>query len=92
MITIFGQHSVTNYEVWKSAFDAIPEEHYVKYNIVGTGVYRMTGDSGVIVTHTFNSLEDAQSHKAMMESAEFSAMLEKMGGKTPVTYWIAEEV
>lgn len=92
MITIFGQHGVTDFETWKSVFDAVPEEHYVKFNIVGTGIYRMAGDSGVIITHTFNTLEDAQKHRAMMESDEFSAMLEKMGGKAPVTYWIAEEV
>ena len=78
MITIFGQHGVTDFETWKSGFDAIPEEHYVKYQIVGTGVYRMTGESGVIVTHTFNTLEDAQNHRAMMESAEMRAMLDKI--------------
>jgi hypothetical protein len=65
MITVFGQHGVADFEAWKSAFDTIPEEHYVKYKIVGTGVYRMIGDSGVIVTHTFNTLEDAQNHKAI---------------------------
>lgn len=91
MITIFGHHGVTDYDTWKKFFDAIPEEHYAKYKIVGTNVYRTPDGSAVIVMHTFNTLEDAQTHKQMMESAP-PASYEEIGIIPPLTYWIAEEV
>ena len=92
MITIFGQHAVTDYEAWKRFLDAAPREHYDRFGIVGESVYRTVDGSAVIVMHTFNNLEDAQKHKNMMESADGKAMIEQNGGKLPLTYWMAEEV
>ncbi|OGO21538.1 MAG: hypothetical protein A2Y54_10255 [Chloroflexi bacterium RBG_16_51_16] len=94
MITLFGQHGVANVEAWKrTAKENINNpDRNAQWGIVESSIYFMVDGSGVIVAHKFNNLEAAQKYKKMMESAESKAMLEKIGGKLPFTFSLAEEL
>ena len=94
MITLFGQHGVTDFEAWKRGAEAARSDpdRSAQWGLGESSMYRMVDGSGVIVTHKFNDLETAQAYKKMMESAEMQAGLEQMGAKLPLTIWIAEEV
>ena len=91
MITFFARHGVTDYEAWKKKIDAIPNEAFVEFKIVGTTVYRGVNGSEAIVLHTFNTWEDAEAHKERMESQP-QEHFEKQNAIPPITIWIAEEV
>ena len=67
MVTLFGQHDVTDYKTWKRNFDAMAGENSAEWGIAETRTYRTVDGSAVIVAHTFNTLEDAQNHKNRME-------------------------
>lgn len=94
MITMIAQHGVKDYEAWISAGKEKNKdtERNAQMGIVASKVYRAVDGSGVIVTHIFNNLEAAQEYEKMMQTPEFHAMVEKMGGKPPFTIWLAEEV
>ena len=94
MITMIAQHAVKDYEAWISGGrDAMKNtERNAQSGIVASKVYRTADGSGVIVMHTFNNLESAQKYEKMMQSSEGHAMVEKLGGKLPMTVWLAEEV
>lgn len=90
MITFFGHHEVADFDAWLEAGKA--HEHEEPPSYVDTHVYRTTDGKSAIVTHTFNTLEDAEKFKAMAESSEFQAMIKQLGGKPPFTFWLAEKV
>lgn len=94
MITLIAQHGVTDYEAWISAGKEMNKdtERNTQAGIVASKVHRTVDGSGVIVTHMFNNLEAAQKYEKMLQTPEFHAMIEKMGGKPPITVWLAEEV
>jgi hypothetical protein len=93
MITLFGQHGVTDFEAWKRGGEEFREGDFnEQWGIVETSMYRTVDSSGVIVTHDFNDLESAQYYKNMMESAETQARLDQMGAKLPLTIWLAEKM
>jgi hypothetical protein len=94
MITLFGQHGVTDFEAWKRGAEAAMNDpdRNAQWGIVESSAYRSVDGNGVIVTHKFNNVEAAQAYKKMTESAEAKAMLEQIGAKLPVTIWIAEEI
>ncbi len=60
--------------------------------IVTSKVYWTADGSGVTVMHTFKNLEAAQKYEKMMQPPEGHAVVEKKGGKFPITVWLAEEV
>ena len=57
-----------------------------------THAYRTDDGNRVIVTHTFNTLEEAQKYKDVMESPDGWAMLEQNGAEPPFTVWVAKEI
>ena len=94
MITMIAQHAVKDYEAWISAGrEAMNNpERNAQSGIVGSKVYRTADGNGVIVMHTFNNLESVQKYEKMMQSPDGHAMVEQIGGKLPITIWLAEEV
>ena len=94
MITMIAHHGVKDYEAWISGGKEAMKntERNAQSGIVASKVYRTADGSEVIVMHTFNNLESAQKYEKMMQSAEGHAMVEKVGGKLPMTIWLAEEV
>ena len=94
MITMIAHHAVKDYDAWISGGKEAMKntERNAQSGIVASKVYRTADGSGVIVMHTFNNLEAAQKYEKMMQSPEGHAMVEKMGGKLPMTIWLAEEV
>jgi hypothetical protein len=94
MITLFGQHAVTDYDAWLSAAKAnlSDSDRNAQWGIVGTSkAYRTVDGSAVVVVKKFNDLDHAQKYANMMQSAESHAMMEKIGAKLPLTVWITEE-
>jgi len=94
MITLIAHHAVKDYEAWiRGGKEAMKNtERNAQSGIVASKVYRTADGSGVIVMHTFNNVAEAQKYEKMMQSPEGHAMVEKMGGKLPITIWLAEEV
>ena len=96
MVKLFAHHEVADWEVWLGAarkFAADTAGNAQRGMIEGTTkMYRTADGSAAIVVHTFKDLQSAQHHATMLASAEGQAMLENLGGKLPVTIWIAEEV
>jgi signal recognition particle GTPase len=94
MITMIAHHAVQDYEAWISGGKEAMKntERNAQSGIIASKVYRTADGSGVIVMHTFNNLEAAQKYEKMMQSPEGHAMVEKMGGKLPMTILLAEEV
>ncbi len=84
MIAFFARHGVTDYEAWKKMFDAIPNEAFVEFKIVGSTVCRGVNGSEAIVLHTFKTWEDAEAHKERMESQP-QEHFEKQNAIPPVT-------
>lgn len=91
MITFFARHGVTDYEAWKKKLETVPAEAFDKAKIVGTTIYRGLHGSEVMVVHTFNTREDAEAHKELMESQP-QAHFEEHSVIPPITIWIAEEI
>lgn len=92
MITLFGSHDVSDYEKWKSFFDTFTGQSEVERGIQETKVYRTVDGSRVVVTHTFNNMEDVDKHLAMMTDPEGQEMAKQNGVVFPVTMWTTEEV
>ncbi len=95
MITMIAHHAVADVEAWLSGAKECMQknsERSVQYGIVESKVYQEADGSGVIVMHTFNNVGDAQAYEKVMQSPEGHAMVENMGGKLPITIWLAEEV
>jgi hypothetical protein len=94
MVTMIAHHAVTDYEAWISGAKEVNKntERNAQAGIIASKVYRTADGSGVIVMHTFNNVEQAQKYEKMMQSPEGHAMVEKMGGKLPITIWLAKEV
>ena len=90
MITLFAHHAVMDFEAWLDA--GRKHEHAEPPPYVESRAYRTSDGKAAIVTHTFNDWEAAQQFAAMAQSAEFQAAVEQMGGKPPITVWLAEEV
>jgi hypothetical protein len=94
MVILIGSHGVSDYEAWvdlgkKSMRDS---ERRAQFGIVESHAYRTDDGNTAIVIHTFNTLEEAQKYKAMMDTPEGHARLEQNGGAPPFTFWIAEEI
>ncbi len=94
MVTMIAHHAVADYETWINGGKAAMNntERSAQAGIVSSKVYRSANGGGVVVMHTFNNLESAQKYEKMMQSTEGHAMVEKMGGKLPITIWLVEEV
>jgi len=92
MITLFGSHDVSDYEKWKSFFDQGINQATDNHGIQETKIYRTTDGSRVVVTHTFNTMEDVEKHLAMMGDPAGQEMAKQNGVVFPVTMWTAEEV
>lgn len=92
MITLFASHEVSDYDKWKALFGSQMNLISEKHGIQDTKVYRTLDSNRVIGTHTFNTLEDAQKHLAMMEAPEGQAMAEQNGVVLPAIIWLVEDV
>jgi hypothetical protein len=94
MAILVGSQGVTDYEAWlamgkESMSD--PERNG-QFGILESHAYRTADGNRVTVTHTFNTLDEAQKYKAMMDTPESHAMLEQNGGAPPYAFWVAEEI
>lgn len=94
MAILLSSHGVSDYEAWvdlgkKSMKDS---ERRAQFGILESHAYRSAEGETLIVTHKFNTLEEAQKYKAMMDTPEGRARLEQNGGAPPFTFWVAEEI
>jgi hypothetical protein len=94
MVTLIGSHEVADFEAWKSGSDNLGDEWNAQMGILDEVVYRTMDGNRVVVVNTFDTLENAEKFKVMLESPddETRAMMEQGGIKFPVTVWIAEKV
>ena len=94
MVMLIGSHEVADFDTWKSGSDEMGDEFNQQMGIVDETIYRTMDGNRVVVVNKFDTLENAEKFKAMLESPddETRAMMEQAGIKFPVTVWIAEKV
>jgi len=91
MIKLFASVNATDVEALIEALKSWPDEQRELWGVVERRYYHVVGESRVIVVNTYNTLEEAQKHKANVASPEVWDHFEQLGAKPPVTLWIAEE-
>jgi ABC-type sugar transport system substrate-binding protein len=83
-VRMFVRHEVTDYAVWREAFDAFAPTQK-KMGVTFKAVYQSTDDpNDVTVIHDFHSLEKAKTFAA---SPELKAAMEKAGVKGAPQIW-----
>jgi ABC-type sugar transport system substrate-binding protein len=85
---LFVRHEVSDYGVWRKAFDAFAPTQK-KLGVIGSAVYRSADNANdVTVIHDFHSVEKA---KAFAASPELKAAMEKAGVKGAPQIWITTQ-
>lgn len=90
MAILFASHEVSDYDKWIGVMkgdDGPPMEGLQSMNI-----YRTMDSSRAVVAQTFDTVENAEKHRAFLENPENQAMGEAVGVIFPITMWIVEEV
>lgn len=82
---LFVRHEVTDYAVWRKAFDAFAPTQK-KLGVIYSAVYRAADNpNDVTVIHDFHSVDKA---KGFAASPELKAAMEKAGVKSAPQIWI----
>lgn len=89
MAILFGSHEVSDLNKFMAA---IKEGGPPAEGEQGEKVYRTIDGSRVVVAVTFDTVENAEKHRAVLESPEMRPMAESIGIVYPMTIWIVEEV
>lgn len=91
MFTLFGFITLTEVETFLNDVKAsATKEHFEERGIVDQSIYRMVGENRVAIVNTYNTLEDAQRHKAILETPELETLMKPFGVEFPMSLWIAE--
>lgn len=91
MITLFAFITLTEVEAFLNhAKSSATKEDFEEMRIVDQSIYRVVGENRVAIVNTYNTLEDAQRHKAILETPELEALMKPFGFKFPMILWIAE--
>lgn len=91
MITLFSFITLTEVDTFLNHFKSMStKEPFEQFRIVEQKIYRVVGENRVSIVNTYNTLEDAQAHKAVLESPELAEQMKPFGIQFPMTLWIAE--
>ena len=91
MTTLFSFITLTEVEAFINfAKSSATKEHFEEMGIVEQTIYRVVGDNRVAIVNTYNTLEDAQRHKAILETPELETLMKPFGVEFPMTLWTAE--
>lgn len=90
MITLFGSLTVTDFEAFKTATESYTKEQLKARGVVEQTLYRVIGEDRAVIVNTYNTLEDAQKDKAIIEAPEVEAHMAQIGAYFPLTLWMAE--
>ena len=87
MITMFVRHTVSNYEVWRKAYDDFAPVQKAK-GVSAQAVYQATDNpNDITVTHDFATLDAAQ---AFAGSPELRSAMHDAGVVGAPTIWFAQ--
>ena len=89
MATLFVRHEVSDFDVWKQAYDAFDAERQ-SMGVTGHGVYQAEADpNDVTVYHHFDSMEAA---KAFVESPRLREVMTAAGVQGTPDAWFTTRV
>ncbi|MBZ0293057.1 MAG: hypothetical protein K8L99_10885 [Anaerolineae bacterium] len=91
MYTFFGSMIVPDTKAFIEMAKSMPKEHLDEFGVVEQTIY-LADENRVMIVNTYNTLEEAQKHKANIESPEVEAQMKQMGVQLPMDLWIAEQV
>lgn len=91
MRSLISSFTVADFEAFKKMIESNAKEELEALGIVEQSLYHVADEDRVILVNTYNTLENAQKHKAFLESPEFQAGFAHMGVTSPITLWMAEE-
>lgn len=75
MFTLFGSLTVTDFEAFKAANASYTKEQLKARGIVDQSLHRVIGEDRAVIVNTYNTLEEAQKDKAMIEAPEVEAQM-----------------
>ena len=82
MFNLISTINVEDVDTFAETFKSAPQEYYANLGIVEQTIYREVGQNTVIIAGTYNTLEDVQNHKAILESPDAAAQLKQSGVKS----------
>jgi quinol monooxygenase YgiN len=86
---MFARHKVDDYKNWKRVYDDIGKVRK-ENGVTHAAVYRDTADpETIIVTHQFNSKDDATS---FANSEDLKSAMQKAGVKGQPEFWFGENL
>ena len=90
MYTLISSITVADVDMFVTGAKSQPQEHLDQWGVVNNTIYRSVDQNVVIIVNTYLTLEEAQKHKADLESPEMKAGLEQMGVSS-FDVWLVEE-
>ena len=91
MVTFFASMIVPDPDAFIEGSKSHPQEYLDERGIVEQTHFHVIGENRVLIVGTYNTLEEAQNHKAEIESPEVEAQMKQMGVTLPMDLWIAEQ-
>ncbi len=89
MINLFVRHTVADYPTWRKNYDEFAPIQK-QMGVKSQAVYQsLDNPNDVTVTHEFDTLEEA---RALINSAELRAGMQKAGVTGEPTVWFAKKV
>lgn len=91
MYTFFSSMIVPDPEAFIEMSKSHPKEQLEEWGVIEQTHFHVIGENRVIIVNTYNALEEAQNHKAIVESSEVEAQMKQMGVQLPMDLWITEK-
>jgi hypothetical protein len=91
MYTFFGRIIVPDAEAFIKMSKSMPAEHLDEWGVVEQTFFRIVNENRIMIVNTYKTLEEAQKHKADIESPAVEAQMKQMGVQLPMDLWIAEQ-
>ena len=92
MFTFFGSMIVPDPEAFIEASKSHTKEQLDGWGVVEQSFFRAVDGNRIMIVGTYKTLEEAQKHKAEIESPEVEAQMKQMGVQLPMDLWITEQV
>jgi hypothetical protein len=90
MFYLVGRINATDADTWIAGAGSAPRENLDERGIVACEIYRSADQEIAIITNSYNTLEEAQKDKAMIEAPDNWVNHERMGVES-FDIWIVEK-
>ena len=89
MFTLISTLNVADADAFIAGAKSAPPEYLESFGVAEQTLYRGVGQNVVIIANAYKTVEDAQKHKAMLESPDSAAQMKQMGVES-FDLWLTE--